>query len=342
MPRLVITDTSFYQGYVNHAMMHAAGADATIVRSGSANKFSLLPYTDFRFHETAASAVLEMASSAYWYLRLGGNLVEQMRYFADLWKTHPFHFEPVLDVEEALYPNGYVIPPGIAQANLKIAVDELERLTGHWAILYSRTSFFKPYIGYAPWMSNHKLWIARYVFKEHRDDVLAQCQQMEPGALPQPWEKTEGTDQDDLWWGWQCSADENRLGAKYGVESHAIDLSLAKTGKDIFYANLIRPFTPKPDEGEPEPMIPDPVVFYRVINDGQRTYINIRDNHAVNASDRGNVPVETVFPAFAEWKIAKRFNGKPEHWVLTRHPANDLAGWVAVEWNGWQLCEQIK
>jgi hypothetical protein len=340
MTRMAFTDTSFWQKEIDYLMMHAAGAEATILRGGSADKFTLVPYTDFRFEENAPKAIWEMAASVYWYLRLAGKIVEQMEYFAELWGAYPFHFEPVLDVEDVWYSNGNVIPKATCLANLKLAVDTLKNLTGYYAILYSRTSLFKPYIGTAAWMSNHKLWISRYPFTSYHPDVLTLCQTMQPGVLPQPWEEIEGEDTDDIWWGWQCSADENQLGATYGVQSAAIDLNLTKVEKSVFYAGLLRPFVPGIPPGG-DPVIPAPVVFARVIDKGTYEWINLRDFHAITGTDVGDVPVNTVFPVFAEWKKTVGYNGKPEHWVITRHPLTDEAGWVAMEWNGSMLCEWV-
>lgn len=342
--RARITDTSFWNGLVNHQTMVSRGIFATIIRCGSANKISLEPYTDYRFHETAKSAVQNLSSTCYFYIRLGGRIVEQVDYAISLWEQYPFNYELVLDVEDQFYPNGSVIKPAVMRTNLKTAVDRVKAKTGHYPILYSRTSFFDTYVGYAPWMKLCKFWVARYVFTKPLDNVLDICQTLEPGKLPFAWEELPVTDLDDIWEYWQCSADENRLGNFFGVESAAIDLSLSRFSEEELSARQIRPFIPNtqpPPQGGSMP--PEPVVFYLVVDDGVNNYINIRDNHGVQYADRGNVPVGTVIPAFAQFEKpnSKGYGGKHELWILTML-SSGLSGWVAVEWNGKILCELVQ
>lgn len=337
--RAIVTDTSFWQEDVDHSKMVAEDVFATIIRAGSANKFSLQPYTDFRFHEVSASAIRHLPSTCYYYVRLGGNIREQINYFIDLWKLYPFNFEPVLDIEDPFYPDGRIIDPPVMRDNLLFAINLIKERTGHYPILYSRSGFFNVHLGYETWMGLCKFWVARYPYTTHRDNVLELCQEMQPGILPQPWEHASNTDLDDEWEFWQCSGDENRLGYKYGVTSSAIDLSLSRFSRQDHTSRMIRPFIPfNPPPGGP--MIPAPVVFYRVVADGSNSFINIRTNHGRTFTDLGNVLPGTVVPAFAEFKKMQGFNGKMEHWILTKL-SDDLSGWVAVEHNGKVLCELV-
>lgn len=81
-------------------------------------------------------------------------------------------------------------------------VSAVEDRSGYSVGIYTRASFWNPYVARNAWCNLHPLWVARY------NSYIS-----DPG-VPLDW---------DMWHLWQWSADGNGEGSKYGAESNSID-----------------------------------------------------------------------------------------------------------------------
>lgn len=95
---------------------------------------------------------------------------------------------------------------------LQTCIAEIEKVDGRAPIIYSG-AWFIPYVGNAPWLANHRLWLGEYVSEQSL-------------AIPKPW--TQYTI-------WQYTS--SGTGADYGVASANIDLDRM----EIPLSDLMRP-----------------------------------------------------------------------------------------------------
>lgn len=234
-------DYSFWQEKINPSLAVQNGASIIQFRAGSANLVTGVPYEDYQFARNVVECPKVADSGIYWYLRLNKNWVGQMQFLINLIKNKPLTIRPTLDVEEYKDEFGNVIQMAILQSRLKTCLDILEIEFKVKPIIYTRTSVWDPFFGNPSWAKNYPLWIARYVFaKDAPDNVLEICDNLQPYTeevhLPLPW-KNNGND----WLEWQCTADDNKLGSKYGVPlppygTKAVDLNLTNGKKADFMA----------------------------------------------------------------------------------------------------------
>lgn len=202
-PKLI--DISHWQGEMDWDVFMQSDAEGCIIRAGSCNATSGIPYTDYKYEQnmTAAEFATEIIGT-YWYWRPSHDPIEQADYYADLLKFKHWNLAPIADVEAWEYVNISTM-----QSRLKKFVDRLEYRTGRKPLIYTRASFWNPYVGNPSWASDHDLWIARY-----------------NGTLTGPW--SDGNYKPvswDDWVFWQYSADGNGLGRFYGAGSDDVDLN---------------------------------------------------------------------------------------------------------------------
>jgi len=201
-PKLI--DISHWQGEMDWDVFMQSDAEGCIIRAGSCNANSGIPYTDYNYEQnmTGVEHATEIIGT-YWYWRANHDPIEQADYYADLLKYKKWNLAPVADVESTGNVNQSTL-----QSRLKKFVDRLQVRTGYKPIIYSRASFWNPYVGNPSWASGHDLWAARY-----------------NGSLSSPW--SDGNYRFATWseWVfWQYSADGNGLGSQYGADSAHIDM----------------------------------------------------------------------------------------------------------------------
>ncbi len=201
-PKLI--DISHWQGEMDWDVFMQSDAEGCIIRAGSCNAVTGIPYTDYKYEQnmTAVDSFTEVIGT-YWYWRANHDPIEQADYYADLLKFKPWNLPPVADVEA--WGN---VNMSTMQSRLKKFVDRLQFRTGYKPIIYTRTTFWNPYVGNPSWAKDHDLWIARY-----------------NSAITGPWSDGWGKPYSwDNWVFWQYSADGNGLGRIYGVDGDDIDL----------------------------------------------------------------------------------------------------------------------
>lgn len=237
-----ILDISHWQGEIDWNVFMQSDAEGCIIRAGSCNAITGIPYTDYRYEQnmTAVDSFTEIIGT-YWYWRPSHDPIEQADYYADLLKFKPWNLAPVADVEVQENVNILTL-----QARLKKFVDRLEYRTGRKPMIYTRTTFWNPYVGNPSWASNYDLWIARY-----------------NSAITGPWDDGWGKPYSwNDWIFWQYSADGNNMGHIYGIGSDDVDIDYFNGTVDELreYAGL--------GELEPQPPQQDTVCINKeVAND---------------------------------------------------------------------------
>lgn len=203
-------DVSIWQGFMLWQKTKEAGAEFAIIRAGSISQTGEL-YDDYRLTENAANC--DLPRTFYWFFRPNKDPIKQAQYFWALAGGLRHEFPLVADVE---------ITGGLSmtalRASVKAFLDELERLDGQKPIIYTRASFWNPWLGDPDWASDYDVWLARYVTINTADL---------PAYMTGPW--SDGYYKPlswDEWAIWQYSADGNMRGVKYGAESNSIDLNL--------------------------------------------------------------------------------------------------------------------
>ena len=97
----LFTDISWWNGAVDFAKMKAAGAQGVIIRAGSINNVTGIPYTDVQFERNADLAPQFFDNVAfYWFMRLNHNINLQADYFCNLVANKAFDWlEPDIEME---------------------------------------------------------------------------------------------------------------------------------------------------------------------------------------------------------------------------------------------------
>jgi lysozyme len=225
-----ILDVSHWQGDIDWNKFMQSDAEGCIIRAGSCNANSGIPYTDYKYEQnmTAVEHFTDVIGT-YWYWRPSHDPIEQADYYADLLKFKNWNLAPVADVES--WEN---VGISTMQARLKRFVDRLEYRTGRKPLIYTRTTFWNPYVRNPSWASDHDLWIARY-----------------NSTITGPWDDGWGKPYSwNDWVFWQYSADGNGLGHEYGIESADVDIDYFNGTSDELrkYAGLGEEVPPQPPE----------------------------------------------------------------------------------------------
>ena len=214
-------DVSHWNGVMNWEITALAGAKFAIIRAGSINYETGIPYTDYKFEVNAENAPKHIDHIGYyWFWRANQDPRVQAKYFSNLIEYKVWDIPPVVDVEAS---NGI----GIAKltSNLKIFLDEVEDRIDTKPMIYTRASFWNYATERPDWGLNYKLWCARYV---SITPILPSPMMNGPwgdGSFrPFPW-ANHGKDNWDYWQYW---AGGNKQGAKYGAESTDIDMNFRR------------------------------------------------------------------------------------------------------------------
>jgi GH25 family lysozyme M1 (1,4-beta-N-acetylmuramidase) len=207
----LLIDVSHHQGEMNWEKAFGAGARAAVIRAGSVPNEVDKPYKDNQFDNNRVRAPECMPIAYYWYFRPNRNANSQAEFFSRLVEKEKF-FKLYADVED----HGGLKKDRVADQVLKF-IDRLEANFGKVVGIYTRATFWNPFVARRPEWKNYDLWVARYVrapgpspwIDRAKDGVIENLR-------PQDW-----TD----WKIWQYSADGNGRGAEFGAKSGAIDIN---------------------------------------------------------------------------------------------------------------------
>jgi len=217
-----LADISHWQKDINFVKFSNQDLNGVIIRAGSINYVTGIPYADYRFEINSDKCAEHFdVLGFYWFWRANQDPRIQAEFFANLIKYKKWNLPPIADVETS---NN--IPASILVPRLKIFLDILQAETGKKPLIYTRASFWNLAIGNLSWANNYDLWCARY---RPLDSNL------EPD-LTGPWSDGKFKPANwNTWKLWQYSADGNNLGSKYGVGSDSIDLNYFNGTKDDLY-----------------------------------------------------------------------------------------------------------
>lgn len=200
-------DVSKWQGEMNWQKAAEAGARFAIIRAGSISVTGTL-YEDYQFIRNSGLAPEHIPYiSYYWYFRPQFGPNKQADYFCELVDGSFKNLRLVLDSEN----NGGLTAKLTAEAN-QLFCERIFNNTGIWPKLYTRATFFNPFVEERPLWSTLDLWIARYTSKP------------KPWGNPGDYASVTPRDWDD-WVFWQWSADANGRGTEFGAKSASIDLN---------------------------------------------------------------------------------------------------------------------
>lgn len=321
-------DIHTYSGEVNFSVAKNAGLEFSLVRAGGGYINTGTPFKDNQFDRNKVESPKYLKTGYWWYFAPVNKWVEQAEMFRDLIKDQVMHIRPIVDVEEWTFADGSKIPMSTLQARLKVMLDILEDEFGVKPIIYTRTSVWDPYYGNPSWAKDYPLWVARYPFtKPQTTDVLDLCQTLEPYTntvgLPTPW----NSNKPNGWVIWQCSADENKDGQKYGVPlppygTEAVDLNLANGSIEELLAKV--------GMGTPPPPPPSGDLVMKFINTGGNIS-NIRSSPVITTNIVGELPDGAIVTAlemrFINGYAWIRFKIDPA-WLLPNKTASE--GWAAL------------
>ncbi|MEJ2710952.1 MAG: glycoside hydrolase family 25 protein [Anaerolineales bacterium] len=201
----ILIDVSRWQGQMDWEVAFNAGARAAILRAGSIDNGTGDCFKDSQFDNNTANAPNFMPVAYYWYFRPNHDPIKQANFFSDLVSPTSF-FHLFADVETT---------GGLQSAQLTDTVarfvNKLRQNFGSKVGIYTRASFWNPFIARKNLWSSLDLWIARYIRIQES-----------------PWSDSESLrplDWND-WKIWQFSADGNFRGAEFGAESKHIDVNI--------------------------------------------------------------------------------------------------------------------
>ncbi len=218
-----IIDISKWQGNVNAGTMLAAGVGGIYVKAGGTDKNNGSSYTDWRFRENADKFAGRIPIGYYYFFYPHFDGAKQARYFVQLYKSVTWNLPPAIDLED----NPLNVNQIVFQREVKAFIDTIQQELNVETIIYTRGLFWNANLGNPAWAGQYKIWLARY-----------------GQGLTHPWDNNPASKLRPLpwtdWWMWQYSADENRRGDEFGVESHAIDINRVNMTQEEF-DGFVRP-----------------------------------------------------------------------------------------------------
>jgi len=199
------TDVSWWQGIINFVKMKLAGAMFVIIRAGSCNSTTGNCYWDYNVATNAMGAEeAKLRKGFYWFYREFGieHARKQARFF---WDT----------IREWTIEEGLFCDVEVYNAKLKSVLAfmvEFQRVSGlpdEKLGIYSRALLWNALAGDHSLFKRFLCWVARYIKLDHPWND-ADYMRMQPWNEPSYWQK---------------SADGNRRGKEFGVESYDIDIN---------------------------------------------------------------------------------------------------------------------
>lgn len=222
MTRATGIDVSKWNGKMDWGKA-GSKVDFAFIRAGSITASSAELYEDYQFIRNSGLAPEHVDfTDYYWYFRPQYKVLEQADFFSNLIEATGRNLRPVCDSEN----NGGLSPSKTADSNA-IFCNRVNYNLGVLPLIYTRTTFWNPYVADRDLWEDLDLWIARY-----------------SSYLVQPWYGTYLKPRDwDAWNFWQYSADGNGKGAEYGGSSKSMDLNYFNgTPKQLAaYSNAISP-----------------------------------------------------------------------------------------------------
>ena len=206
-------DISHWQELFDWVEAYNAGWRFGFIRAGSINNYTGELYYDYQWPRNSELGPAEMYCGAYWYFRPNWSPVDQAVYFANLYNSKEMLLPAVADIE---YSGAQTQSQN--QASILAFLTRLENETGKKPLIYTRATFWNPYVGNPAWATEYDLWIARY------GDYLAH-----PWVGGPSWDDPNGWKADsDNWKFWQWT--DTALGTQYGAPpppaaSYGIDLN---------------------------------------------------------------------------------------------------------------------
>jgi GH25 family lysozyme M1 (1,4-beta-N-acetylmuramidase) len=198
-------DLSHWNPNWRPAESEAAGAKFAILRAGSINDVTGIPYRDNLIDEHYARGNPSgLKLGYYWYMRPQHNPEGQADFFWNIVKDFRRDLPLWCDIEKS----GGLNPAKVTASVLLFC----RRLAQHAPVgIYTRATFSNSFMFPDPALATFPLWVARYTptLNHPWGDV---------GTFrPRPWRN---------WLLWQWSADTNFRGWEFGVDSPQIDLNI--------------------------------------------------------------------------------------------------------------------
>jgi len=217
-----LADISKWQGDIDYEVFSNQDLSGVIVRAGSINHVTGIPYTDYKFEINADKCAEHFkVLGFYWFWRANQDPTLQAQYFCDLIKYKKWNLPLVADVEAS---NG--IKPDLLRRRLKMFLDQVETLSDIRPIIYTRASFWNIAVGNPSWAKNYLLWCARYRYLDENLEPRISGPWADGRFKPSSWNN---------WLLWQYSADHNGLGRMYGVDGDDIDLNYFNGTEEDLY-----------------------------------------------------------------------------------------------------------
>lgn len=189
-------DVSHWDGELNWAKAASAGARFAFIRAGSINNITGTCYADYQLERNISLAPSHMPVGLYWYFRPNHSPLTQADFMVALMAFKPWKLRPVVDVEDAGSLPAITVAGRVVQM-----VARLHERLDVWPIIYTRASFWDPYVAAHSLWSGLDLWAARY-----------------KQSLSGPWSDGACRFRDwTNWKFWQFSADGNGRGAEFGA-----------------------------------------------------------------------------------------------------------------------------
>jgi GH25 family lysozyme M1 (1,4-beta-N-acetylmuramidase) len=203
---IVGIDVSKHQGEWDARTAVAQGASFVIIRAGYATLDGGVPTADSNFVKNWRDAdVANLPRGAYWYFVTGSDPIEQAKFFVNTVRMAagtPSELGLFGDFEN----NKAKLPMYKVQQSVKLFLDTVDRLWGQGQKcgLYSGAGWWNPNMGSMPGLVAGRIrWVANY--------------NVPMPIVPNGW---------GGWDIWQCSADGNNLGPKFGCYSRSVDVNV--------------------------------------------------------------------------------------------------------------------
>jgi len=206
-----IVDVSRWQGNIDADVMLSKGINGMVIRLGSINSVTGIPYTDYLFYENVAKFAHEVPCGYYWYFRPCWSGKVQAEFVID--ELQKEGINPNLPVFADVESNVKGVSSSLFEDRLNYFLATITR-AGYNAGIYTRGYFWNDHIGLGAWAAEYPLWVARY----HLTATHPWNNGFYSKLRPQPWFDYEM---------WQWSADGNGLGREYGCDCDSIDLNRA-------------------------------------------------------------------------------------------------------------------
>jgi GH25 family lysozyme M1 (1,4-beta-N-acetylmuramidase) len=217
-------DVSKWQGLMDWQSAHEAGIRVAMIRAGSIDNVTGIPYEDYQFRRNAEMAPPYMPVGFYWYFRPNHNAITQADYFCDLIQGTGWKAPPAIDVEE----HGGKSTLEVLRA-VQVFIERVNQKLDTETMIYSSPGFWNEYVARSEWAGQQPLWIANWV----NIGVLTPL-------LPEDWKGKPGQ---PVMWQYRVA---KGMGDDYGAQSPDIDMDVTYLSFEKLLAGETPP--PPPDQ----------------------------------------------------------------------------------------------